>query len=164
MLRLNDLKKKLKQENGYTLMEILVVVFVLGLVLSSLFAMLNWNFKTAFSGVENQKELENFRVLNSFLIEDLQFAKNITISNQSDKDTIQYVTTDNRVNILYFESDGLYKQVGTSKVKVASGSKYETDVPAVYFEKSGMVRLNFYADKIKSLLFVSVKPIIFDRN
>ncbi|MCU7668038.1 PulJ/GspJ family protein [Bacillus thuringiensis] len=161
MLLVNKLKKHLNDQRGFTLIEILIVMFITGLVLTSVFSVLNWNFRTAFGGVEKQKELENFRIFNSYLIEDLQFAKNITIINEPSKDTLQYVSVDNRVNILYFESDGLYKQIGTKKIKIAGGSKYEENVPAAYFENSGMIRINFYAEDIDSLLFVTVKPLIF---
>ncbi|GAB6669227.1 PulJ/GspJ family protein [Bacillus cereus] len=161
MLLVNKLKKYLNDQRGFTLIEILIVMFITGLVLTSVFSVLNWNFKTAFGGVEKQKELESFRIFNSYLIEDLQFAKNITILNEPSRDTLQYVSIDNRVSILYFESDGLYKQIGTKKIKVAEGSKYEANVPAAYFENSGMIRINFYAKNIDSLLFVTVKPLIF---
>lgn len=167
MLLVNKLKKHLNDQRGFTLIEILIVMFITGLVLTSVFSVLNWNFRTAFGGVEKQKELESFRIFNSYLIEDLQFAKNITIinepgmANKPSKDTLQYVSVDNRVNILYFESDGLYKQIGTKKIKIAGGSKYEENVPAAYFENSGMIRINFYAEDIDSLLFVTVKPLIF---
>jgi len=154
----------IRSQKGFTLMEILVVMFVLGLVMSGLFATLNWNFKTSFDGVSRQRELENFRVFNNNIVEDIQLAKSITINNQSNKDTLQYVTIDNRVNIFYFESDGLYKQMGSQKIKVASGSKYEENVPAVYFENSGLVKFNFYAENAKALLYVAVKPIIFKPN
>ncbi|PFJ30213.1 hypothetical protein COJ15_30875 [Bacillus thuringiensis] len=161
MLLVNKFKKYLNDQRGFTLIEILIVMFITGLVLTSVFSVLNWNFKTAFGGVEKQKELESFRIFNSYLIEDLQFAKNITIVNEPSRDTLQYVSIDNRVSILYFESDGLYKQIGTKKIKVAEGSKYEANVPAAYFENSGMIRINFYAKNIDSLLFVTVKPLIF---
>ncbi|MDA1674609.1 MULTISPECIES: PulJ/GspJ family protein [Bacillus cereus group] len=161
MLLVNKLKKYLNDQRGFTLIEILIVMFITGLVLTSVFSVLNWNFKTAFGGVEKQKELESFRIFNSYLIEDLQFAKNITILNEPSRDTLQYVSIDNRVSILYFESDGLYKQIGTKKIKIAEGSKYEANVPAAYFENSGMIRINFYAKNIDSLLFVTVKPLIF---
>lgn len=162
MLLVNKFKKYLNDQRGFTLIEILMVMFITGLVLTSVFSVLNWNFRTAFGGVEKQKELESFRIFNSYLIEDLQFAKNITIINEPTRDTLQYVSIDNRVNILYFESDdGLYKQIGTKKIKVAEGYKYESNVPAVYFENSGMIRINFYAKNIDSLLFVTVKPLIF---
>ncbi|MFP3727432.1 type II secretion system protein [Priestia filamentosa] len=161
MLPQSKVGKVISNEKGFTLMEMLVVIFILGLVMSGLFATLNWNFQTAFKGVSNQKELENFRILNNHLIEDIQFAKSIVIDNKANKDTLQYVTIDNKVNILYFESGALYKVVGTEKVKITSGSAYDKTKPAVYLEDTGLVRFNFYADEIKSLMFVSIKPIIF---
>jgi prepilin-type N-terminal cleavage/methylation domain-containing protein len=160
----NKIKTIIKNQKGFTLMEILVVIFILSFVLTGIFTVLNWTYKTGYTGVDTQIEQENFRIFNSHLINDLQFAKDIQITNTPGKDTLSYTALNGDVTVAYFQSDGLYKKVGTSTIKIATGQVYETGYPAVYFEPDGMIHFNFYASNINSLMYLSVKPIVFDKN
>lgn len=156
--------KVVKDQRGFTLMELLVVMFILSLVMGGLFTVLRWNFFTAYENVDSQIEGEAFRIFNSSLINDIQFAKDISITNETNKDTISYTALNGRVTIITFEADGAYRTVGTRKVKIASGNKFETGYPAVYFQPNGMVRFNFYASEAKALMFLTIRPIVFEKE
>lgn len=157
-------KYNVANEKGMTLIEILVVLFISSLVIGSLFNMISWNLKLAFSSVTNQSEVEQYRIFTSTISEDLKFAQHIEIKNEGDIDKLSYVRIDGLVVKYQFEKDGLYKMVNNEKYLISKGTAHENGFPKVYLIGNGFIRFNFFAENINSLLFLTIKPKIYDIN
>lgn len=151
--------KLLKNEKGYTLVEILVVIFLLGLILAPTFNLMGKSYAIASEENEMQSKRENFRIITIFMMEDLMHAKSVNIENYPTYDTLSYTTVDGKSSTIIFDEQlGMFLKQGSERVHLTEGERFEPSVPMVRMDNERVIRFNFYAREVNSLVLTNIKP------
>lgn len=153
------LVNKFRSEKGFTLIELMSVLFILSILIVPLFRTMEISYGTVNSEQQNQVKRESFRILTISLLDDLMFARNVHIENAENFDVLAYTSMSGERKTLYFDEElgiTLLQSDGT-KLKLAEGERYEENLSMVYND-NGIIRFNYYARELNILLTTSVKP------
>jgi hypothetical protein len=148
-----------------TLIELLVTMLIFSTFSLVFFAFVSWNLNASYKGVEKHNQQKQFRTLNAQLVEDLLHARDIKIENHPTSHILSYTSIEGKVMVLSFEENGLYRLIDEQKVEVALGRTFDQSLPgAVFVDGNGMIKINFYANEINSLMFFGIKPRVFNAS
>lgn len=151
-------KIKLNQK-GMTLIEILVVMFILSLILVQLFAVMNANYMNLDKEIDSHETREKFRIYISFMMRDLVFANSYEIQNTDSIDILSYETKEGIFESIIFKEDGMYVIEHGKEELLVEGERYLEGEPMVE-EVDGVIKFNFFARQVNSLLDLSIDPRI----
>lgn len=139
-------------QKGFTLIEMLITLFILSFVLVQFFDIFNFNYSTLNNEVKKSEVREEFRIISSFLLEDLMYSEEITIMNGTTYDSISYKRIDGEIETIKFiDNEGAYIVKNNKDVFLSSGSRFKPNEPMVY-EHEGLIVFNFYLKDINVLL------------
>lgn len=147
-----------KNEKGFTLVEVLLVMLILSIILVTLVQVVNTNFKTMNDEFQHHEEKENLQVFSSYLFQDLIYAKTIDIRNESAFDVLVYQDRHGNEQKIKFVYDyGIYEIVGEQDVLIAQAAPFDATKPMVY-EANGLVYVNAYAKDMNVLVDLAIQP------
>lgn len=147
-----------KNQNGFTLIELLVVLFILSLIIIQIFRMLDFNYQTVRNEIYDNEERQEFKILTSFVFDELLYAKHVIVYHQSDYDVLYYQTKNGKdVSLKFSHDNGIYEIRNGKEEKVVSGKRFDENFPAVR-DKNGLIIFNFYSKELNILLDRAIKP------
>lgn len=145
-------------EKGYTLVEMLVTLFIVSIIMLQAFRMLDANYKTVRNEIQDNQSRQSFKVLSSFLFEDLMYGKYVTVVHQRDYDVLHYQTQNGKdVSLKFTYENGIYELRSGKEVKIAEGKRFDENYPTVR-EEGGLIFFNLYLDELNILLDRVIKP------
>lgn len=146
-------------QRGFTLLEVLVVMFILGFILGPMLQLMGKSYAIVQTSKEEQAVRDDFRLFTSYLLEDLLFASSINVQHKTDEDILSYVAKSGRPETLLFsKNDGLSIIQGGKYDLVTKGEIYEEGLPMVRIDEDGVIRFNFFARPLNVLFVTSVEP------
>lgn len=146
-------------EKGFTMVEILVVMFILALLLIPIFKIMVLSYNTVQEEKMDSTERDDFRFFSTYLIEDLLFAQSVHVLNEAEQDVLSYTTKSGKLEQVYFhETKGILTEQNGKMEKVAAGERFEEGLPMVRIEKDGLIRFNVYSRELNILFVTSIKP------
>lgn len=146
-------------EKGFTLLEILVVIFILGFILAPMMQLMGKSYSVVQEAKEKQFIREDFRFFSSYLLEDLMFANSVNVQHAADYDILSYVAKNGKSQTLVFDEDfGLSLMKGNEREPIVGGEKYEDGIPMVRIDNDGVIRFNFFARPLNVLFVTSIEP------
>lgn len=147
-----------RNEKGFTLVEMLVVLFILSVIMIQVFRLMDFNYKTVGDEVRNNEARQEFKILTSFVFEELMYAKHVTVYKQSDYDVLYYQSKNGKdVSLKFGYESGIYEIRDGEEVKIISGRRFDDSHPAVR-EIDGMIVFNYYSEELNILLDRAIKP------
>lgn len=149
--------RHLKNEKGFTLLEMLIVMLILSFILIATFDMMNMNYQTVRSELNEADSRQEFKILTSFLSEDLLYSQYVQVFNGGSYDSLHYQTKEGEDRTIKFNQIGVYDVRNGEEHLIAKGIKQDSVYPMVR-EENGAIIFNFYANEINVLMDIYIKP------
>lgn len=144
---------------GYTLLEILIALFIIGLLLGPMMQLMGKSYSTVQDAKSEQGLREDFRFFSTYLLDDLLFASSVHVQNSATHDILSYISKTGRSQTLIFDENiGLSLLNGSERELIIGGEKYEVGLPMVRIDTDGVIRFNFFVRPLNVLFVTSVEP------
>lgn len=144
--------RKIKNSGGFTLLEVVMVMFVTGIVVLMAFKLITNVSVEKINDLEIENQRENYNQFIAINYEELKYANNVTVTNsENDMDVLKYENKKGEKISIIAKGEEFYQIVDDKKIEIGDVQKIEASERKIY-KKGNTVHFNIQFKKIKAIL------------
>lgn len=149
--------RSVKNENGMTMLELIITMGILGFIMISAFQLINLNYQKVNKEHISQHERSELKIAMDYMMLDIPYSPYVKVENHNNFDLLIYEDYKKRNKVYKFSyNDGLYEVNGGVENIISKGVAYDESKKMVYIEND-MVKVNFYSKDTNALIDLSIK-------